>query len=160
MRFAAVHEFVMLYRKHVQRKEKESRMSTTDRRLTDEEIRRIVASYPKPAKKVKPKAKATLTLAASRDLEPDEQVASVPLEPEDVAIVREALAGRNVRVGADDVSFDHVTNARVTMRWSSPMSPTSPPLVRDRVIDDFGHAVIAYDPYAKERMPGYRGDDE
>jgi hypothetical protein len=134
-------------------------MSTTDRRLTDEEIRRIVASYPRPAKKVKPEAKPTLRLAASRDREPDEQVAGVPLEPEDVEIVREALAGRSVKIGPDEVGFDKITNARVTMCWTSPMSPTSPPLVRDRVIDRAGPAVSGYDPYAKERMPGYEPEE-
>jgi hypothetical protein len=136
-------------------------MSTTDRRLTDEEIRRIVASYPAPAKKVKPEAaKPMLRLAASREREPDERVASVPLEPEDVEIVREALVGRSVKIGPDEVRFDKITNARVTMCWTSSMSPTSPPLVRDRVIDRAGRAAFAYDPYSRERLLGYRGDDE
>jgi hypothetical protein len=125
-------------------------MSTTDR-LTDEEIRRIVASYPRPAKKVKPEAKFTLTLAASRDLEPDEQVASVPLEPEDVDRVRDALTGRSVTIGDDEVSFDKISNARVTMAWRRPTPAPEQPK---------SQMVFGYDPYSRERMPGYRGDDE
>jgi hypothetical protein len=126
-------------------------MSITDRRLTDEEIRWIVASFPKPAKKVKPDAKPTLTLAASRDGEPDQQVASVPLEPEDVDRVRGALAGRRTMIGGDEVGFDKITNARVTMCWTRPTP----------AIDRADAKVVSgYDPYSRERMPGYRGDDE
>jgi hypothetical protein len=131
-------------------------MSTTDR-LTDEEIRRIVASYPRPAKKVKPEAKPMLKLVASG--EPDQQVASVALEPDDVAIVREALAGRSVKIGPDDVDFDKVTSARVTIRWSRPTSPISPPLVREYATDRGAGTVFQYDPYAKERMPGYEPEE-
>jgi hypothetical protein len=126
-------------------------MSTTDRRLTDEEIRRIVASYPKPAKKVKPEAKPMLKLATSGGGEPDERVASVPLEPEDVAIVRDALTGRRTMIGGDEVGFDKITNARVTMCWTRPTP----------AIDRADAKVVSgYDPYSRERMPGYRGDDE
>ena len=132
-------------------------MSTTDRRLTDEEIRRIVASYPAPAKRVKPEVKPKLTLVASRDREPEdkvasvaqerEQVASVPLEPEDVEIVREALAHRRVMIGEDVVEFDKITEARVTMRWCLPTPVAERPDAK---------VVFAYDPYSRERM---RGDD-
>jgi hypothetical protein len=131
-------------------------MNTNDRKALIEEL---LKAQPPWKRKAAPLARPTLTLVASRDRD-GEQVASVALEPDDVAIVREALAGRGVRIGADDVSFDHVTNARVMMRWSSPKSPTSPPLVREQVRDDFGHAVFAYDPYAKERMPGYDPAEE
>ena len=119
-------------------------MSTTDRRLTDEEIRRIVASYPAPAKRVKPEVKPTLKLVASQERE---QVASVPLEPEDVEIVREALAHRRVMIGEDVVEFDKITEARVTMRWCLPTPVAERPDAK---------VVFAYDPYSRERM---RGDD-
>jgi hypothetical protein len=105
-------------------------MNTTDR-LTDEEIRRIVASYPAPAQ---------------------DKVASVALEPEDVEIVRGALAGRRVIIGEDEVGFDKVTEARVTMRWTRP----SPPVVER----PDAKVVSGYDPYTRDRMPGYRGDGE
>ena len=117
-------------------------MSTTDRRLTDEEIRRIVASYPAPAKRVKPEVKPTLKLVASQERE---QVASVPLEPEDVEIVREALAHRRVMIGEDVVEFDKITEARVTMRWCLPTPVAERPDAK---------VVFAYDPYSRERMRG------
>jgi hypothetical protein len=106
-----------------------------------------------PPWKKKPKPKPILELAASRDREPDEQnrIASVPLEPEDVQTVREALSHRRMMIGGDEVGFDKVTAARVTMRWCRPTP----------VIDRADAKVVsAYDPYARERMPGYRGDDQ
>jgi hypothetical protein len=117
---------------------------------TVEERRERLRRLPIPPRP-KPKVEApTLTLAASKDrtLEEESQVASVALEPEDVETVRQALAGRSVRIGSDEVGFDRVTNARVTMRWCRPTPVFNPP----RVISE-------YNPLARERLPGYRGDD-
>ena len=113
-------------------------------KLSEEEIQRRIASVPEPKPKAKPPVKPTLTLAAAREPEDGSRVASVPLEPEDVATVGEALAGRRVRIGDDEVGFDKVTHARVTMRWTRATPAPPPPLV-----------VSSYNPFALERLPGY-----
>ena len=84
-------------------------------------LEQLLKNQPPWKKKAKPEpAKPALTLAASRDRKPDEQVASVALESEDVETVREALAHRRMMIGGDEVGFDKVTAARVTMRWCRP----------------------------------------
>jgi hypothetical protein len=76
--------------------------------MTFEELMKNPPPWKRKARPEQPNP--TLTLAASRDRDPDEQskVASVALEPEDVATVREALKGRNVKIGGDEVGFDRV----------------------------------------------------
>jgi hypothetical protein len=123
-------------------------MSTNNAGTT---LEQLLKNQPPWKKRAKPKP--TLELAASRDREPDEQnrIASVPLEPEDVQTVREALSHRRMMIGGDEVGFDKVTAARVTMRWCRPTP----------VIDRADAKVVSgYDPYARERMPGYQGDDQ
>jgi hypothetical protein len=111
----------------------------------DEYIERLGIKPPKP------KAPA-LTLAASKDRRPKEQsqVASVALQPRDVQTVRDALAHRRMIIGGDVVGFEKVTEARVTMRWTRPTP----------AIEHGAGVVSAYNPFAKERLPGYEGDDD
>jgi hypothetical protein len=124
-------------------------MSTNEpyREETIAERRERLRRIPIPPAPPPRAAKApTLTLAAST--EPGaEQVASVALEPADVATVREALAHRRMRIGGDIVGFDKVTHARVTMRWT-----------RCTPAPEFGRVVSDYNPFARNRLPG--GDGE
>lgn len=111
-------------------------------KLSEEEKRAIIRNFPTPKKKPKPEPKPALALVAGG--KPGEQIASVALEGKDFDRVRGALAGRRVRIGEDVVGFDKVTEARVTMRWMRP-TPAEAPAVG---------AVHAYNPFARERMPG------
>jgi hypothetical protein len=92
------------------------------------------------------KARPPLTLAASGGGKPDEAV--VPLEGEDLERLKGALAGRYARINGDEVGFDKVTHARVTMRWCRPTPAAGPPRV-----------VSGYNPFSLERLPGYDPDD-
>jgi hypothetical protein len=94
-----------------------------------------------------PKPKPPLTLAATSEGKADE--ALVPLEGEDLERVKSALAGRYARIGSEEVGFDKVCHARVTMRWVRATPAYDPPRV-----------VSNYNPYSLERLPGYDPDDQ
>ena len=94
------------------------------------------------ARRGKPK-----TVAAEGKAE--EAVAVVPLEGEDLERVKGALAGRYARINGDEVGFDKVTHARVTMRWCRPTAAYEGPRV-----------VSNYNPFSLERLPGYDPDDK
>jgi hypothetical protein len=113
--------------------------------MTYEELLRSAPPIKRKPRPEKPK----LELVASQQPNDGSRVASVALNDKDVATVRQALAGRRVRIGPDEVSFDKVTHARVTMRWTRATPAPPPPLV-----------VSAYNPFANERLPGYEADDE
>ena len=83
---------------------------------TKEEILEVLRRMPIRPPRVKP----TLELVASREREPDEnaKVKSIALEPEYVAIVRYVLAGKSVMIVEDEVGFDKITEARVTLRYA------------------------------------------
>lgn len=124
-------------------------MSTTNNPYMGMTLEELMKNTPPWNRRKGPKPKPALTLAASDGRKPDEEVASVALEPEDVDRVRDALAHRRVRIGDDVVGFDKVTEARVTMRWTRCMP-----------VEPANRVASGYDPFAPERMPGYRGDDQ
>jgi len=102
----------------------------------------------KPRSRPQPEPKpTTLTLAASGEGKPDEAV--VPLEGEDLERVKSALSGRYARINGDEVGFDKVTHARVTMRWCRATPVDGPPRV-----------VSGYNPFSLDRLPGYDPDDK
>jgi hypothetical protein len=122
-------------------------MSTTKLDQLSPELRALLAKI-RP-RQPEPRPKPPLTLAASNAAKPGEAVASVALEGEDLERVRGALAGRSARIGGDEVGFDRVTHARVTMRWCRPTPAYDPPKV-----------VSNYNPFSLDRLPGYDPDDQ
>jgi hypothetical protein len=60
-----------------------------------------------------------------------------------------AIVARRTVINGDEVGFDKVTHARVTMRWCTPTPADGPPRV-----------VSGYNPFSLERLPGYDPDDK
>src|SRR5262245_44710895 len=114
-------------------------------RLSPELLALLADLKPEPPQ---PKPKPPLTLAASSEGKPDEAVASVPLEGEDLERVKGALAGRRTMVNGDEVGFDKVCHARVTMRWCKPTAAHQPSVIS------------GYNPFSLDRLPGYDPDDQ
>jgi hypothetical protein len=114
-------------------------MSKTRSSLSPELLALLADLKPEPPQ---PKPKSPLTGGG-------QAVAIVPLEGEDLERVKGALAGRYARINGDEVGFDKVTHARVTMRWCRPTAAAQPPRV-----------VSGYNPFSLERLPGYDPDDQ
>jgi hypothetical protein len=110
------------------------------------ELRALLANI-KP-RQPGPRPKPPLTLAASGGAKPEEAVASVALEGDDLERVRGALSGRYAHIDGDEVDFNKVTHARVTMRWCRPTPANEAP-----------HVVSAYNPFSFDRLPGDEGDE-
>jgi hypothetical protein len=118
---------------------KQSAISPELRAMMDDLLARRWRTQPEP--------KAKPTVAATSEGKADE--ALVPLEGEDLERVKGALAGRYARINGDEVGFDKITHARVTMRWCRPTAAYQP-----------GRVVSNYNPFSLERLPGYDPDDK
>ena len=121
----------------------ENEMSTN---VMSPELRAIIDKIKPRSRPQPPEATQPLTLATSGGGKADE--ALVPLEGEDLERVRGALAGRYARINGDEVGFDKITHARVTMRWCRATPAYDPPRV-----------VSGYNPFSLDRLPGYDPDD-
>ena len=115
-------------------------MSTKQSAMSPELLALLADLKPEPPQ---PKPK----VAASGG--PNEAVAIVPLEGDDLERVKGALSGRYARIGSDEVGFDKVCHARVTMRWVRATPAHGPPRV-----------ISGYNPFSLERLPGYDPDDK
>jgi hypothetical protein len=111
------------------------------------ELRAIIDKIKPRSRPQPPEAKPTVV--ASSEGKADEAVAIVPIEGEDLERVKGALAGRRTMIGGDEVGFDKVTHAKVTMQWRRATPAYDPPRV-----------VSNYNPYSIERLPGYDTDGQ